>query len=257
MERAIRVVSVERGHDPRRFALLAFGGAGGMHACEIARRLEIGTVLVPRHAGVLSALGMLMADVRRDYSASVLRPAAAMTPRDLEARLKPLVDQARRELAGEGFAPARQAIERLVDVRYVGQSYEITVSFGPDVRAKFDRQHQQLYGYSDPKRPAEIVNVRVNAAGVTEKPVLPLERVRRGHRPKPETHRRGRFDGRAVSIACYRWPDLAPGARARGPAVITSGEASVVIPPDFRFEVDGFRNIVARSPSAKATGDKA
>jgi N-methylhydantoinase A/oxoprolinase/acetone carboxylase beta subunit len=246
MERAIRVVSVERGHDPRQFALLAFGGAGGMHACEIARRLEIRTVLVPRHAGVLSALGMLMADVRRDYSASVLRPAASMSPRDLEARLKPLVDQARRELAAERFPPARQAIERLVDVRYVGQSYEITVPFGTDVRATFDRQHQQLYGYSDPNRPAEIVNVRVNAAGVTEKPVLPFERVRRAYPPKPAKHRRGRFDGRAVSIACYRWPDLAPGAAARGPAVITSGEASVVIPPDFRFAVDGFRNIVAR-----------
>jgi N-methylhydantoinase A/oxoprolinase/acetone carboxylase beta subunit len=247
MERAIRVVSVERGHDPRRFALLAFGGAGGMHACEIARRLEMGTVIVPRHAGVLSALGMLMADVRRDYSASVLRPAAAMSSRDLEARLKPLVDQAARELGAEGFPAARRAIERLVDVRYVGQSYEITVPFSADVRAEFDRRHQQLYGYSDPQRAAEIVNVRVNAAGVTEKPVLPFEHVRRAHRPKPAKHRRGRFDGRAVSIACYRWPDLAPGAAARGPAVITSGEASVVIPPDFRFEVDGFRNIVARA----------
>jgi N-methylhydantoinase A/oxoprolinase/acetone carboxylase beta subunit len=218
-----------------------------MHACEIARRLEMGTVIVPRHAGVLSALGMLMADVRRDYSASVLRPAAAMSSRDLEARLKPLVDQAARELGAEGFPAARRAIERLVDVRYVGKSYEITVPFSADVRAEFDRRHQQLYGYSDPQRAAEIVNVRVNAAGVTEKPVLPFEHVRRAHRPKPAKHRRGRFDGRAVSIACYRWPDLAPGAAARGPAVITSGEASVVIPPDFRFEVDGFRNIVARA----------
>ena len=126
--------------------------------------------------------------------------------------------------------------------------------FGPDVRAKFDRQHQQLYGYSDPKRAAEIVAVRVHAAGVTEKPVLPFERVRRAHRPKPAKQRRGRFDGRAVSIACYRWADLAPGAAARGPAVITSGEASAVIPPDFRFEVDGFRNIVAKSPSPRLGG---
>ena len=99
MERAIRVVSVERGHDPRRFALLAFGGAGGMHACEIAAELEIGTAIVPRHAGVLSALGMLVADVTRDYSASVLRRSDAMSPAAVTKRFGPLVGQAARELA--------------------------------------------------------------------------------------------------------------------------------------------------------------
>src|SRR6185295_11440610 len=94
MERAIRVVSVERGHDPRRFALLAFGGAGGMHACEIAAELEIGMAIVPRHAGVLSALGMLVADVTRDYSASVLKPSHELSREELARAFKPLVDQA-------------------------------------------------------------------------------------------------------------------------------------------------------------------
>jgi N-methylhydantoinase A/oxoprolinase/acetone carboxylase beta subunit len=245
MERAIRVVSVERGHDPRRFALLAFGGAGGMHACELARRLEMRTVLVPRHAGVLSALGMLMADVRRDYSASVLRPVAGLEAGELERRSRPLVARAENELAAEGFSGRRRAIERLVDVRYVGQSYEITVPLTAGYRKEFDRRHQQLYGYSDPQRAAEVVTLRVAAAGITDKPTLPLTRPRRVARGRPAAVRQGRFDGRAMKVAFYRWPDLLPGSQARGPAVITSGEASIVVPPDFSFRVDGYGNVLA------------
>jgi len=245
MERAIRVVSVERGHDPRRFALLAFGGAGGMHACEIARRLEIGTVIVPRHAGVLSALGMLAADVARDYSASVLRPADRTTPADLAARFRPLMAQADRELRAEGFSRDRRVVERLVDVRYTGQSYEITVPFTPRFSDDFDRAHEKQYGYANPDRSKEIVNVRVKAAGITEKPALPFVRPRRAAAPRPAAVRQGRFDGRLHRTAFYRWDALQPGAAASGPAVIAGGEATVVIPPRFRFRIDGFGNVVA------------
>ncbi|HEX7778146.1 MAG TPA: hydantoinase/oxoprolinase family protein, partial [Vicinamibacterales bacterium] len=245
MERAIRVVSVERGHDPRRFALLAFGGAGGMHACEIARRLEIGTVIVPRHAGVLSALGMLVADVTRDYSASVLRPSDELDLQALEARAAPLVRAAATELAKEGFTRDRQAIAQLVDVRYVGQSYEITVPFARDYRSQFDRQHGRLYGYENPRRATEVVAVRVRAAGITAKPRLPFARPRRRTKPKPDSMRPAIFGGSKVRTAHYRWPSLAPGAAARGPAVITGAEATVVVPPGFGFRVDGFGNVVA------------
>lgn len=244
MERAIRVVSVERGHDPRDFALVAFGGAGGMHACEIASRLDIETVIVPRHAGVLSALGMLVADVVRDYSASVLTASHQVSFAELERRLAPLVARASRELEAEGFRKAARAIEAHLDVRYVGQSYEITVPFGRDYRAAFDKRHGQRYGYMDPKRPTEVVNVRVTAAGLTAKPKLPFVKPKRPSRPRPATRRPGRFDGRAVSMAFYRWEALEPGARATGPAVITGGEASIVVPPNFEFRVDGFGNVV-------------
>jgi len=247
MERAIRVVSVERGHDPRRFALLAFGGAGGMHACEIAERLEIGSVVLPRFAGVLSALGMLAADVTRDYSASVLEPSDAVSLAALDRRFRPLVAAARRDLQAEGFNRTRQAIARLVDIRYVGQSYEITVPFGPTYRRAFDRRHERLYGYANPDRPTEIVNVRVSATGLTEKPKLPFTRPRRAFVPRPASRRPGRFGGRSVTVSFYRWEALAPGAAGAGPAVITGGEATAVIPPGFRFHVDGFGNLVARS----------
>ena len=244
MERAIRVVSVERGHDPRRFALLAFGGAGGMHACEIARRLEIGAVIVPRHAGVLSALGMLVADVTRDYSASVLLPADRATPAQLTARLRPLVREAHRQLRDEGFPASRQTIERLVDVRYAGQSYEITVPLSTHYLADFDRAHARMYGYSNPERAKEIVNVRVKAAGITDKPALPFSRPRR-KRLERSTVRKGRFNNTRHRVAFYRWDELDPGSAGTGPAVIAGGEATIVIPPGWTFQIDGFGNVIS------------
>ncbi len=248
MERAIRVVSVERGHDPRRFALLAFGGAGGMHACEIARQLEIGTVIVPRHAGVLSALGMLMADVRRDYSASVLALSDRLPYKSLAGRLAPLVKRAHAELSAEGFRRGRIRVEPHVDVRYVGQSYEISVPLTRDYRREFDRRHGRRYGYANPGRPTEVVAVRVTAVGITDKPVLPRTRVRGSVTPRPVARRPGRFDGRMTRVSFYRWPDLVPGARARGPAVVTGAEATVVVPPDFLFRVDAFGNLLVTRP---------
>jgi N-methylhydantoinase A/oxoprolinase/acetone carboxylase beta subunit len=248
MERAIRVVSVERGHDPRRFALLAFGGAGGMHACEIARQLEIGTVIVPRHAGVLSALGMLMADVRRDYSAAVLESSDRISMGELKRRVAPLVKRAQAELAAEGFARGRVRMEMRVDVRYVGQSYEISVPLTPRYRRAFDQQHERTYGYANPDRPTEVVALRVMAAGVTARPALPRARVLRSSAPRPTARRPGRFDGRVVPVSFYRWPNLLPGARGRGPAVITGAEATVVVPPRFAFRVDAFGNVLVTTP---------
>ncbi len=157
MERAIRKVSVERGHDPREFALLSFGGAGAQHACELAERLEIPAVLVPRHAGVLSALGMLVADCVRDYSRSVLAQPAAAVFAELEAR-------AAEDFAGQGFEEV--VYERLVDLRYRGQSYEITVPWGQ--RDTFPELHRRLYGYDHPDREIEQVTARVKAVGVLE-----------------------------------------------------------------------------------------
>lgn len=243
MERAIRRVSLERGFDPREFALVAFGGAGGMHACEIADNLGIRTVIVPRYAGVLSALGMLFADVTKDYSASVLRREDAITAADLARLYQSLEARARHDLASEGFGPNRQNFERVADIRYVGQSYELSVPYSAGVRATFDRRHEQLYGYANPARPAEIVNVRVRASGVTDKPPLPYTRPRR-HAAKSSMKRSARFGGRQQMTVFHRWADLAPGAFGIGPAVVTGAEATAVIPPGFSFRVDGFGNLI-------------
>jgi N-methylhydantoinase A/oxoprolinase/acetone carboxylase beta subunit len=245
MERAIRVVSVQRGFDPRDFALLAFGGAGAMHACDLADTLDIRTIIAPRHAGVLSALGMLLADATRDYSRSILRPVAGTSHDDLEARFAPLLERGRVELAREGFGPDATLLEQHVDVRYAGQSYEITVPFTRRFRAEFDRQHEQRYGYADRARPAEVVNLRVKAIGRTAKPTLPARRGVKPRRAVPSARRRAWFGGRHVKTAVYRWSELAPGSSAPGPAVIAGAEATVVIPPRFRFRVDRFGNVIA------------
>ncbi len=156
MERAIRVVSVERGYDPRDFALVAFGGSGGLHACEIARELGIETVIVPEYAGALSALGMLMADAVRDYAAGVLGRG------DLEREFDVLERRARRESPGA-------EIERSADVRYRGQSYELNVPWPGAARA-FHREHARIYGYATPGREIEVVTIRVRARQRVAKP---------------------------------------------------------------------------------------
>ena len=244
MLRAIRVVSLERGHDPRRFALVAFGGAGGMHAADLAAELGIGRVLIPRHAGVLSALGMLAADVIRDYSTSVREDADEIPMARLASRTAPLVTRARRDLADEGFRSHRAVVERRLDVRYVGQSYELTVPWSSGYRDAFHAAHERRFGYADPSRPIEIVAVRVRGVGVTDKPALPFVRPRRRFVPRPAAVRTSRFDGRAYRTAVFRWDDLAPGAAASGPAIIAGAEATVVVPPGFRFSIDGFTNVL-------------
>ncbi len=242
MERAIRVVSLERGHDPRRFALVAFGGAGGMHAASLARSLGMRTVLVPRYAGVLSALGMLVADAVRDYSVSVRMPSDALSLPAVDRRARPIVRQATRDLTRAGFRRDQQRIERRIDARYIGQSFEIAVPWTADFADAFHTLHERRYGYSDRSRPIEIVTLRVRGIGLTDKPVLPRERCRR-RRAIPTSARATRFDGRAHRTAFYRWHDLCPGHHANGPAVIGGAEATVVVPPAFRFIVDGFANI--------------
>jgi len=249
MERAIRVVSVERGHDPRDFSLLAFGGAGGMHACEIAAALEMATVIVPRQAGVLSALGMLVADVTKDYSASVLRRASELKAKDLDARYQPLLECAAQDLAAEGFAESKAKCTRGSDGGYFGQSYEMTLPYTPGYRTAFDRLHGKTSGYSNADRPVEVVNIRVVAAGLSAKPRLPRAKQLKAGPPKPVAVRPARFNGKAWKTPTYQWEQLSAGARARGPAVIMGAEATAVIPPGWAFHVDRMGNVICARTS--------
>jgi N-methylhydantoinase A/oxoprolinase/acetone carboxylase beta subunit len=244
MLRAIRVVSLERGHDPRRFALVAFGGAGGMHAADLAAELGIGTVLIPRYAGVLSALGVLAADVIRDDSTSVRQSSDGLSMTTLVSRASPLVARARRALAAEGFHGVNAIVERRLDVRYVGQSYELTVPWSAAYRKAFHAAHERRFGYADRSRPTEVVALRVRGVGVVAKPAWPVVRIRRTPPPRPASVSKSHFDGRLQRTAFYRWDDLHPGARARGAAVIAGAEATVVVPPAFGFSIDGSGNVL-------------
>jgi N-methylhydantoinase A/oxoprolinase/acetone carboxylase beta subunit len=256
MEHAIRAVSVQRGHDPREFALLAFGGAGGMHACEIAESMEIATVLVPEHAGVLSALGMLLADVRKDYSQTILKRSDTVSFADLEGYLAPLIDHATTDLAAEGFVPEDRVIEGSLDVRYQGQSYEINVPLTQEYGADFNREHQRLYGYSNPSRLLEVVNVRVNAAGITRKHAFPSAEATSRALPEPIAVRDAWFDGHWNMTSIYHRDALLPGMEGHGPAIVTGGQATVVITPRFSFRIDGAGTLVA-TQQMKRTKDTA
>jgi N-methylhydantoinase A len=180
MERALRVISVERGYDPRDFTLLSFGGAGGLHAVALARRLGIPRVLIPPFASTLSAFGMLVADVVKDYTLTVMLPGA-IHPDEITSRLKPLSDRGRRQIQKEGFSIRDIQIEEFLDMRYQGQSYELTIPIvndslsGADYSERFHQEHQRTYGYQRPDADLEIVNFRVRATGIVSPPRIPTQ----------------------------------------------------------------------------------
>jgi N-methylhydantoinase A/oxoprolinase/acetone carboxylase beta subunit len=230
MERAIRLVSVERGHDPRDFALVAFGGCGGLHACEIAQELGIQTVLVPEYAGALSALGMLLASHVRDHAAGVLNRS------DLEHEFQRLERTARKDLPGAKLL-------RSADIRYTGQSYELTVPWNAtDPATPFHREHKRVYGYSNPERAIEIVTVRVRARLDVQKPALTSRRARSGKSVKPATRR-------IHSSAAWRdtpvYPRSGLNSKAhQGPALVMDYGSTTLIPPGWSFSLDKFGNLI-------------
>ncbi|MBV9769529.1 MAG: hydantoinase/oxoprolinase family protein, partial [Bryobacterales bacterium] len=236
MERAIRLVSVERGHDPRDFALVAFGGCGGLHACEIAEELGIRTVLVPEHAGALSALGMLLASNVRDYAAGVLNRS------DFEREFKRLERTARQD---HDKNKARAELIRAADIRYAGQSYELTVPWHAACpAAPFHQEHQRVYGYANPERPIEIVTIRVRARLDVQKPRLVSEHPR-FRAPKNSTNRRIHCAGAWREVPVYTRSGLSA-QTLRGPALILDYGSTTLILPGWRFSVDKFGSLIAQ-----------
>ncbi len=251
MERAIRVISVERGHDPRRFALVAFGGAGPMHACDLARGMSIPTVIVPENAGVLSALGLLLADVAKDFSQTVLLEAEDVSPERLDSLFAPMEARAVDVLRAEGFAHERIGLRRLLDIRYVGQSYEVTVPAAGDFTNAFHAEHFRLYGHSNASRPVEVVNVRLAARGKVEPPeFVCYEETGEDSGHAVRERKTAVFDGRKLKTPVYYRPMLRPGNKFPGPAIVVETSATTVVPPDFEASVDGYGNLILTPASA-------
>jgi len=247
MEKAIRVISVERGHDQRDYTLVAFGGAGGLHACDLAASLRIPRVLIPRLPGGLSALGILRAHVVHDYSRTVRMNVISVvkTRRALSSEFAKLESRGRSVLKAEGFAGAKIRGERLLDMRYVGQAYELTVPESGDFLAAFHNAHERRYGYSDAARAVEVVNVRARLIGVTEQPQLDRPRAakRRAGATVVET-RRALFGGRTFPTRVYDRAKLAPGQKFIGPAIISEYSATTVVPPGWRGKMDAWGNLI-------------
>ncbi len=250
MEQAIRVISVARGFDPRAFTLVPFGGAGPMHALTLAAALGIGRVLVPRHPGVLSALGLTLADFTLDASRTVMRPLNDITGDDLRAALAPVANQVRRALADQGFADAAVRLEPALDLRYRGQSFELTVpadDFDPvAAAARFHAAHRQRYGYARPEAPVELVNVRVTGRGLRTKPELP--RVEPAASPDPASAQVGqtllRAEGELTVAPVYERGQLRPGHRLHGPALVVQEDATTVLLRGWQAQVDVWGNLV-------------
>ncbi|MCH8285437.1 hydantoinase/oxoprolinase family protein, partial [candidate division KSB1 bacterium] len=185
MEKALRVISIERGFNPADFAIVSFGGAGALHAAELARPLNIKTIIIPKNPGIYSAIGMLYSDFVKDYSRTVLlRIGSVRSPRGrsrlgqtassiiakLEKRFHPVEKQAHREMLNEGIAIEKIAIKKFIDVRYKGQSYELTVPYSRNFLAAFHKAHEQFYGFSDRQRETEVVTIRIKCTGKTTNP---------------------------------------------------------------------------------------
>ena len=239
MEKAIRVISIERGHDPREFTLVSFGGAGPLHACALARSLGIRQVLVPRMPGALSALGILLSDVVRDYSRTVMTSTAHHR---LEPLFLELETQARQDFAEDGFTGS---IERTADLRYVGQGYELNVLADLNLIENFHRLHQQHYGYADPNGSVEVVTVRLRVTFPTEAVQLPETLLHHGDGSDAIIKsRRIYFEGEWFEATVYNRDLLRPGDRFHGPALVTEYSATTFLPPHCQAQVDTFGNLV-------------
>jgi N-methylhydantoinase A/oxoprolinase/acetone carboxylase beta subunit len=251
MVKAIRVISIERGIDPRHFSLFSFGGAGGMHAVEIATQIGIKKVIIPKNAGVLSAIGLLLADSIKDYSASVLKPAQGIQYTALYKLFKTLEQKGIKDMKKEGFADKDLISRFAMDLRYSGQSYEITIPISRvDIDksayiSKFHRAHKKLYSYRHRDRAVEIVNVRLRIVGSSKKTKLqkfaPAD-------PNPQKAQMMKqelfFYGKKYSASVYDRLALAPDNTILGPALVCALDSTTFLPPSYTLKVDRFLNLI-------------
>ena len=256
MERALRVVSIERGYDPREFALVAFGGAGGLHACELARSLGIPNVILPLMPGVLSAYGILMSDIVKDYSRTVVLAIGAKPPlTQIRQQFAALEQQAQRDFRGEDWN-GKMRLERSVDLRYHGQGYELNIPFSSDFVSEFHRQHERQYGFSHREWKVELITLRLQAR--MKSPGVRLPRVAASRGTATVEKREVWSGGKALTASLYNRDQIRPGVTLRGPAVVAEYSATTVIPSGMRGRVDRAGNlIVSVSEGKKGSGTRA
>src|SRR3984885_361796 len=238
MAKAIRVISVERGYDPRDFTLVAFGGGGPVHACQLAHVLRVPRVLVPALPGALSAVGILLADTMREYSRTVMLPIESQ----LHSAFEEMEVVGVEDFKAEGLVGISQ---RSADLRYKGQGYELNVPFGPDMAAQFHALHQRRYGFISESRPLEVVNLRVRM-------VAPAEKFEQARHPLHEDNganalvgsRRVYFDGEFQQTCIYDRNLLQAGDTFAGPAIVTEYSSATILPPGDVLRVDSLNNLV-------------
>ena len=254
MERAIRAISLERGYDPRLFTMVPFGGAGPMHSCELAQELGIPRVLVPTRPGILSALGVAIADIVKDYSRTVMLRGDDVARARLEEEYHGMEGLAREELTGEGLPVDRMEAKRLLDARYVGQSFELTIDY-PSSKSRSDlrksiadsfyRAHLQRFGYADRGERVEIVNLRLKLELKMDKPEVAPQPM---GDTDPSAARLGEakvvFRSEAEATPLYDREKLKSGNLVNGPALVLQMDSTIVVPPGWSGPVDSYGNLV-------------
>lgn len=248
MEKAIRVVSIERGRDPRQFALVAFGGAGGLHACALAEALGIPHVIIPAFPGALSALGILASDVVKDYSRTILwRVSRQIQQAKLTREFSALEKSAARDFRAESW-PGTPHYSRSVDLRYRGQGYELNLPLRKNLLQDFAQEHRRRYGYHYADRAIELVTLRLRATLTSSTAHVATDAFVRPSRAKLGAISQPRipvmFDSKKLPAKLYSRDDLIPGKRYSGPAILTEYSATTVIPPGKRFHLDKAANLV-------------
>ena len=250
MAKVLRIVSVERGHDPRDFTLLAFGGGGPLHACAVAGEIGVARVIVPASPGVFSAYGLLAADVRVSAVRSLVVPADEVAWKRARELFDALADEADTALGEQGVAKSERSFVRELELRYVGQSTELAVTAArtlAEAVEAFHQRHEQRYGFAARRDPVELVAVRVTGIGTTPKPrlVAAAAPARRAPEPRALRERRTVFDGTAfVETPVYGRAALRPGDAFDGPAVVEQYDATTYVAPAWRARVDGYDNLV-------------
>ena len=257
MARAIRAISQERGYDPRQFTLLPFGGAGPMHCCDLAHEMGIPRVLVPARPGILSALGVAIADIVKDYSRTVMMRGDDINRTQLDEEFHGMEGLAREELEKEGLPMDRMVPQRFLDVRYVGQSFELTIDY-PSPRRRIDtarmrrsiadsfyRAHLQRFGYADRGEAVEIVNLRLKLGLKMDKPqIVAGQAADSGSTPALIGEAQGVFSGGSVTTRLYDRENLRTGDQISGPAIVLQMDTTVVITPGWTGTADDYGNLV-------------
>jgi N-methylhydantoinase A len=253
MAEAMRTITVEQGIDPREYSLVAFGGAGPMHAVALARELEIAQVIVPPAPGTFSAFGMLQTDIRHDLTQTFYEAMDPSLSEELESIYAKLEDEAREVLEDEGVPGSRMGLLRTADMRYVGQEYFVNVELphnGPltgealdELTDRFHTAYKTRYGHSTPGAPVEFVNLRVAALGELERDVAGFKPPAGGELPPHDT-RDVVFEAEKVSTRIFRRTELPAGAQVDGPLVIEEDTATTVVPPGWGARVDELGNVI-------------
>ncbi len=237
MEKALKAVSVQRGYNPEEFSLISYGGAGGLHAVALARALKIRRVIIPPNPGLFSALGMLLADIVRDYSLTVMLRSSEVTADQIKDMFLLLESRAYEEMEREGYFSTGPILQRFLDMRYEGQSYELTVPFRENFVEEFEELHQKTYGYKH-ERDTEIVNIRLRVVVPTPKPSLYRDSSKTSSKPEVA------FISSRFGTRVYDREKLTWGHRIEGPAIITEYSSTLFLPEGSVATVDRFRNIV-------------